>query len=159
MNTETLNAEIHHCRETQSWAPESVRTGWVDELVAIRDAVTDTERSEAITYANAEAIRLATIVARRLAPDHYRLRDSLANVLTHDDYRQVSDMNVTEIVAWMRQFDEFTIDDGEDGKRDGFIISRDRAVAYASVRSWQGPDGPSQWVEVDLLTGDAEVMG
>ena len=146
----TLNCEIAACKQTQSWAPSSVRSSWVGSLEAIRDAATDEDLAAAITAAAAEARRLATIVARRLVSAD-EIRERLYNDLTSDQDDEIRDMTIDDLVVWMRA-NGVTIDDATNGGRDGFAITRRRAVAYASCRTWRDDD--ADCVEIDLLAGE-----
>ena len=148
----TLNCEIAACKQTQSWSPNSIRTSWVGSLEAIRDATTDENLAAAIDAAATEARRLATIIAQRLV-DPDEIRERLYADLTSEQDDEIRDMTVAELVGWMRA-NGVTIRDDMNGNRDGYEISRSRARAYASCRSWRGFED-YDFVEIDLL---AEVV-
>jgi len=48
-----------------------------------------------------------------------------------------------------------SIDQATNGARDGWVINATEAIAFASCRSWRGPEADGRWVEIDLLTGEA----
>ena len=144
----TLNCEIAACKQAQSWSPNSIRTSWVGTLEAIRDATTDEDLAAAIDAAATEARRLATICAHILG-DPDEIRERLYADLTSEQDDEIRDMTVAQLVAWMREND-VTIDDATNGNRDGYEITRNRARAYASCRSWRGCED-YDFVEIDLL--------
>ena len=146
-----LDAEIAYCHRAQSWSPGSTRTGWVFDLEAIRDAATRAEQDAAIAAAKAEAIRLATIVARRIAADAvYTLTEWI------DDDRVPDDIDaIAPLIEWMRDTG-VTVDMASNGARDGCEVTERVAVAYATCREWDR-EADATWVEVDLLTGEVTV--
>lgn len=150
---EALAAEIHACRQTQSWAPRSTRSRWLSDLLDIADAVDEKDPvalREAIAAADAEAVYLATVVAQGLAADV----SSLAWRLDLDD----TFTTTAHAVAAARR-EGLTVDNALQGDRDGFVIDADTAVAYATCRQWQDPElVDARWVEVDLLTGKVAVQ-
>ena len=152
----TLNKEIADCRQIQQWAT-ATRSQWIDELEAIRDAATDEEQAEAIAAAEAEAVRLATKVARRLV-DANDIRNYICGDLTGDltDEQDdgISHLTIADLVEWMRA-NAISIDQATNGARDGWVINATEAIAFASCRSWRGPEADGRWVEIDLLTGEA----
>lgn len=149
---EALAAEIHACRQTQSWAPRSTRSRWLADLIDIADAADGNDPAalrDATAAADAQAVYLATAVAQGLAGDV----NSLAYRLDLDGPFDTA----ADVVAAARATG-VTVDNALQGDRDGFVIDADTAVAYATCRQWQDPElVDARWVEVDLLTGEVTV--
>lgn len=157
INLDDLRSEIRDCRQVQSWA-NGTRSRWVGDLEDLLDAIESEESPETITNlaaaAKAHQVDLATKVARRLVhvdeiADHIRRHEDLTDT-QETELAAITD--VAELVAWMRTND-ITIDNAVNGDRDGWTIDATQAVAYASCRSWVQDD--AEWVEVDLVTGEA----
>ena len=149
----TLNTEIADCKRTQSWAPSSTRSGWWPALEAIRDASSENELAAAIEYAEHEAVRLAAIVAKRIATDLQRLRDDLLAEVWHAEelvgidesenrYDELNAATTVQGLVAIALRHGNTIDDSRYCARDGIVIDHDkgRYYAYATIRDWQGHD-------------------
>ena len=151
-----LLREINYCRQAQSWN-NGTRTSWVWALEDIYRAATPTERSEAIATARAEAVRLATIVARGLVGDAVYVLRWWANVDAEGEGDMVPDDidTIAPLIDWMRARG-ITVDGASNGARDGYVVTAREAIAYATCREWERDVDPT-WVEVDLLTGDVAV--
>lgn len=161
IDIDDLRSEIHFARQAQSWQPGATRSRWVNDLENLLDAIEAGDSPETIASlaaaAKARQVELATVVARRLADV-----DEVADrIIRHVDLTDTQEADlaaitdVTELVAWMRAND-ITIDDAANGYRDGWTIDADQAVAYASCRSWE--PGTPEWVDVDLVTGEATAL-
>lgn len=157
-----LNREIADCERTQSWAPSSTRSSWWPALESIRDATDEVALAAAIEYADTEAVRLATIVATRLATDADGLRDTLSEEV----WGREEELGVDTVDAWHTSLREAStvrelvaialrhgimIDESHHGARDGIVIDHDkgRYYAYATIRDWQGHDNAGT-IEVPL---------
>jgi len=157
-----LNNEIADCERTQSWAPLSTRSSWCPALEAIRDATEEDQLTEPIKHAASEAVRLATIVATRMATDVDGLRDTLSEEV----WGREEELGVDTVDAWHTSLREAStvrelvaialrhgimIDESHHGARDGLIIDHDkgRYYAYATIRTWQGHDNAGT-IEVPL---------
>ena len=151
-----LLREINYCRQAQLWA-STTRTQWVWALEDIYRAATPAERSEAIATAKAEAVRLATIVARGLVGDAVYVLSRWINVDAEGEGDMVPDNIDTTagLVEWIRSHGA-TVDRASNGERDGYVVTAREAIAYAMCREWERDVDPT-WVEVDLLTGDVAV--
>ena len=150
-SADSLDFEIHACQETQSWAPGSIRSRWVSELIELREALKEgilVEIKLAEQAAIIEGYRLAEDVARSLTDPRFvqeRMEDyevDLTNVDTSD--------NAAMVTAARSQ--RISFDNALNGNRDGYTVDHEVAVAYASCRSWDPEIQPSRWVEIDLLT-------
>lgn len=153
IDPDALRKEIEDSRQAQAWQPTAIRSRWVNDLenlaVAIaNDGETPDTIADLAATAKARQVELATIVARNLATN----LDALTERASQATGETVDFPTIAELVAWMRAND-ITIDDAANGERDGWVVTADEAVAYATCRSWE-PDTP-EWVEVDLLTGEA----
>lgn len=151
-----LNEEIGACRQVQSWAPGATRSGWVTELEAIIEAYetgTADQVVEAIKAAEAEAHRLATVVARCLL-DVDSFRRSLTDETDDQDAITALDGadTVAELVEVARRYD-IEIDDGTSGRRDGYVLNAVDAYAFSTSRSMV--QDSTSGIEIDLLTGEA----
>lgn len=146
---ETLDREITYCRNAQSFA-NGTRSQWLPELEEIREAAGAASKlAEAIEVADREAERLATIVARRLV-DADEIRERLYADTTDEQDAAIADLDVAGLVAWMRS-EDITLDDAGVGVPDGYTINEHEASAYATCRTWRGPDAEPRWVEINLL--------
>lgn len=156
IDIDELTEELHQSRQTQSWAPHSTRSRWVPELEELVAAVEDGDPAaiaSAVAAADAEAVRLATIVAHRKAA-----ADVIADRVDYcgEDVTIADRDDVAGMVAELRAAG-VRIDDATNGERDGLVITDTEATAYASCRSFRGSEAEGRWVEIDLLTGEVTV--
>src|SRR5690606_10042173 len=111
--------------------------------------------SEAVRQARERAWELAEQVARGLATDVDHLRDELQDSLSEQadsvDEALEDAETIPELVEAARAHG-VTVDTAALGERDGYEVDETTAVAYATVRTW---DGSYPYVQVDLLTGEA----
>ena len=124
LDIDALITEIRACRQVQSWSNGSIRSRWLTELEEIIDAIDD-ETGEVdaalVRNANDKALRLATLIARKLAQSE------------------------TAIERWISNGRR---DGGMDGHRDGFETRTDGTVwAYATLRNMTN-DGDYPFAEV-----------
>lgn len=107
--------------------------------------------SEAVSQAKTRAFELAEEVARGLATDVDGLRDALSE---GDDslVEAFEDAGTIAELVEVARTHGVTVDDAALGERDGYEVNGSTAIAYATVRTW---DGTLPWVQVDLLTGEA----
>lgn len=158
-----LNAEISACKRVQSWSPLSTRSSWWPALEAIRDASSENELAAAIEFADTEAVRLATIVATRIAIDADGLRDDLLSEVWHTEelvgidesenrYDELNAATTVQGLVAIAIRHGIAVDDSRYCARDGLVIDHHTGqyYAYASLREFDG-GVRSGSVEVPLL--------
>lgn len=146
------------CRNTQNWDLTATRSAWWRQLSDLIEAIEDPEIGTADVErcrqaADDERFRLAERVARRLATTEAIALAVDGEGFDDDVFRAVDGADtVAEAVRIAREAG-VKIDHGSNSmRRDGFVITADKACVFAACRSFDPDD--SAWVEIDLLTGE-----
>jgi len=152
-----LDEQIRECKSTQSWAPNSIRSGWGSELQAVSDCIEDLEAAqkalaEAIEKAEETSAQLADAVIQRIEDFPERVATLLVD--SHDAPEGLSDWESIwkwatgcKAIGGTSAFDVWLDESG----RDSVTIDSDAITAWVTRRRVEGVTDDTEELSTGVL--------